>query len=244
VFSDKLNYNSHQINYEVNSIRQSSRRAWRIGQDKECRVYYALFNRSQQIKQFKHVMAARGHALMCEGRLDKSSLAQYSRDSQSSLAKDLAACFADADLAQAWTDLAAKELEGVEMVSEGDFKDVLSQRMRDLADATLRLCGVDPVAWRLERESISKMLKEAKPAVVVHRVSSDEEMDIDVEILDLFNIYKSDMAHTVLPLVATPEETKQVETMRLLTFAELTASSSKKKKRPSKVLEGQLLFAF
>lgn len=92
----------YQMSYEVSTVRQSSRRAWRIGQDKECRVRYPVYQGSQAMKQFIHIMNGRGHALQTEGRIDKSELAQYSRDSQSSLARDLASCFASADVAQAW----------------------------------------------------------------------------------------------------------------------------------------------
>jgi hypothetical protein len=105
------------------------------------------------MKQFKHIMAGRGHALMVEGRLDSSELAQYSRDSQSSLASDLASCFATSDVAQSWTALAAKDLEDVEMVEEGKFKQVIDERMKALAEETLRLCGVtDLAAYRMEKE--------------------------------------------------------------------------------------------
>ncbi|WP_240420311.1 DEAD/DEAH box helicase [Paenibacillus periandrae] len=143
----------YQLNYEVSTVRQSSRRAWRIGQDRECRVYYLIYNGTQQMKQFIHIMNGRGHALMVEGRLDSSELAQYSRDSQSALASDLASCFATSDVAQSWTSLAAKDLADIEMVEEGMFKEVLTERMRALGDETLRLCGVvDIGAFRAAKE--------------------------------------------------------------------------------------------
>ncbi|SDO17684.1 Helicase conserved C-terminal domain-containing protein [Paenibacillus sp. yr247] len=151
----------YQLNYEVSTVRQSSRRAWRIGQDRECRVYYALYNGTQQMKQFMSIMSGRGHALMVEGRLDGSELAQYSRDSQSALASDLASCFASSDVAQSWTALAAKDLADVEMVEEGSFKEVLAERFKALADETLRICGVvDLAAWREAKEQREKDLKE------------------------------------------------------------------------------------
>ncbi|WP_150274179.1 helicase-related protein [Paenibacillus tepidiphilus] len=132
----------YQLTYEVTTIRQASRRGWRIGQDRECRVYYPIYNGSQQMKQFMQIMMARGHALMVEGRLDSSELAQFSRDSQSALASDLASCFASSDIADAWTSIAATELEDIEMIKEVSLKDALSKRMEELADETLRLCGV------------------------------------------------------------------------------------------------------
>jgi len=135
----------YQLNYEVSTIRQSSRRAWRLGQDRECRVYYLVYNGTQQMAQFIKIMSARGHALMVEGRLDRSELAKYSRDKQSSLASDLANCFAGSEVAKAWTELAAKDLANVEMIEESQFKEVLSARMEALANETRRLCGLPPI---------------------------------------------------------------------------------------------------
>jgi hypothetical protein len=175
----------YQLNYEVSTVRQSSRRAWRIGQDRECRVYYPIYNGTQQMKQFIHIMNGRGHALMVEGRLDSSELAQYSRDSQSALASDLASCFATSDVAQSWTSLAAKDLGDIEMVEEGKFKDVLSDRMRALGDETLRLCGVvDIAAFRAAKE-----LRQVQPVpanvpdetVVVEEQADSSLFDFDFQ---------------------------------------------------------------
>jgi len=132
----------NQLSYEVNVVRQAAKRSHRIGQHRQCKVLIPVLNGTQEVSQFKKVMSARGHALMTEGRLDRGELAKYSYDEQSSLATDLAECFAEADLATAWEELAAKEYEGIEMIAEDKFQQVLDQRMKELAAETLRLCGV------------------------------------------------------------------------------------------------------
>ncbi|WP_160850411.1 helicase-related protein [Pontibacillus yanchengensis] len=132
----------NQLSYEINQVRQSAKRSHRIGQHRECRVFISVYNGSQQMKQFLKIMSARGHALMTEGRLDKSELAKYSYDEQSSLATDLANCFAASNVANAWEELAAKEYEDIEMIEESRFQEVLDARMKALADETRRLCGV------------------------------------------------------------------------------------------------------
>ncbi|CAG7651366.1 helicase-related protein [Paenibacillus allorhizosphaerae] len=233
----------YQMSYEVSTVRQSSRRAWRIGQDMLCKVYYPVYQGSQAMKQFIHIMNGRGHALQTEGRIDKSELAQYSRDSQSSLARDLASCFASADVAQAWQKIAAKELEGVEMIAEANFKDVLKQRMKELADATIRLCGLDPEVWRAAREKEQQEEEQVLAPAATYQ-SEDAVMDVDVEVLDLFDIFGTKTAETVITEVATPKQKQEVETIQLLTFAELAAASGKKKvKRPAKFMENQLLLS-
>ncbi|WP_176560211.1 helicase-related protein [Brevibacillus dissolubilis] len=143
----------NQLSYEVSTVRQAARRAWRIGQERECRVYYLVYNGSQQMAQFLTIMSARGHALLVEGRLDRSELAKYARDSQSALASDLAECFADSEVADAWTKLAEKELEDVETVEEADFKQVLHTRIKALANETRRLCGLPPMVETEETRS-------------------------------------------------------------------------------------------
>ncbi|EFV74940.1 MULTISPECIES: helicase-related protein [Cytobacillus] len=136
----------NQLSYEVNVVRQSAKRSHRIGQHRLCKVLVPILNGTQEVSQFKKVMSARGHALMTEGRLDRGELAKYSYDEQSSLATDLAQCFAAADLANAWEELAAKEYEGIEMVAEEEFQQVLEHRMEELAALTKQLCGVSSAA--------------------------------------------------------------------------------------------------
>ncbi|MGI2295564.1 hypothetical protein [Paenibacillus sp. GXUN7292] len=230
----------NQLSYEVNTVRQSSRRSWRIGQDRECRVYYPIYNGTQKMKQFLHIMSARGHALMVEGRLDKSELAEYSRDSQSSLARDLASCFAGAEVAAAWERLAAKEMEGLEIIAEANFKEVLQQRMKDLADETLRLCGIDPVAWRKEREARKSM-----PAPTLQ--TNEEANVVDEEYpLDLFSMLEAAAAKnvTVNEPVPTQEEKREEDAIRIMTFAEAMLEKGKSSRGKKKHVEDQLLWDF
>ncbi|WP_214483053.1 hypothetical protein [Bacillus sp. SM2101] len=91
-----------------------------------------MYNGIQQMAQFLKIMTARGHALMTKGRLGE--LAKYARDEQTSLASDLASCFADFNVATDCTTLSAKELEGLEMVEESIIKEVLEQLMIDLVN--------------------------------------------------------------------------------------------------------------
>ncbi len=171
----------YQLNYEVSTVRQSSRRAWRLGQDRECRVFYLIYNGTQQMAQFLRIMAARGHALMVEGRLDKSELAIYARDQQSSLAADLANCFAGSEVAQAWTELAAKDLENVEMVAESEFKELLALRMKQLSNETRRLCGLNP----LEMDTVEDRIEEREQVEVDLFTCSSVSDPSNVDLWDL-----------------------------------------------------------
>lgn len=132
----------YQLDYNVNTVRQAAGRAWRIGQFRECRIYYMIMDGTQQVSQLERVMARRGHAMLTEGKLDKSELAKYSRDANTALAADIANCIADQNLSKAWKELAAKDVVDVEMVAESEYEETIRIAMLNLANETKRLCGV------------------------------------------------------------------------------------------------------
>ncbi|MFD1362773.1 DEAD/DEAH box helicase family protein [Lentibacillus salinarum] len=168
----------NQLNYEINTVRQASRRAWRVGQDKECKVIYLVADGTQEMSQFLHLVKQRSHALMVEGVMDKSPLSGYAQDEQNNLASDLANCFADSGLADVWKSLADKELEHVEMVDEANFKDVLQERMEQLSNKTRELCGLPPM----------QEMQSEQP--VLEGVSKEQSDNVDV--IDMDDYIKHD----------------------------------------------------
>lgn len=136
----------HQLSYDINTVRQASRRAWRIGQMRECRIYYLMADGTQQMAQFQTCLEKRAHALMTEGRLDKSEMRSFIKGSRMSLAADIAQCISSEDVGLKWTKLAEKDLEDVEMYSEEEFQSVLKKAQERLAAETLRLCGIEETA--------------------------------------------------------------------------------------------------
>lgn len=132
----------YQLNYDINTVRQASRRAWRIGQTRECRVYYLVADGTQQLAQFEVCLEKRANAMLTEGRLDKSELAFYVTKRRAMLAADLAQCIADEEIGMRWSNLAAKDIEDVEMVEEARFHEALRAANERLANETLRLCGL------------------------------------------------------------------------------------------------------
>ncbi len=132
-----------EMSYDINSVRQAARRAWRIGQMQGCRVYYIMANGTQQIAQFESCMSKRAHAMLAEGKLDRSELAAYGRDVSNALAVDLASCIASEDLGRKWAGLAVKDM-GIETVKESEFKKVLAIARKKLVNETLTLCGLEP----------------------------------------------------------------------------------------------------
>jgi superfamily II DNA or RNA helicase/ssDNA-binding Zn-finger/Zn-ribbon topoisomerase 1 len=174
----------YQGSYDINSVRQSSRRAWRIGQTRECRVYYMIADGTQQVSQFQSCMLKRAHAMMAEGRLDRSELAKYGRDTTSALAADLAECLADEDLGTKWTELAAKDMD-IETIPEDQFQEVLRKTQKALADETLRLCGLqDEIEDDVETE-IPKSSSWVDIYVVPRRRRKKKQLQGQVSLFDL-----------------------------------------------------------
>lgn len=133
----------YQLNYNVDTLRQVSRRAWRPYQFRECRNYYMVALDTQQMSQFKTCLEKRAHAMITEGRLEKSELPNYIAGSRMHLASDLAHCIADESIGLKWSDLAGRDIEDVETYDEAEFKEALQKAQRKLANETLRLCGIE-----------------------------------------------------------------------------------------------------
>jgi len=146
-----------ELSDDINTLRQANRRNWRYGATRECRIYYLVNNQTQEMIQFKRCMLKRAHALMTEGRLDRSELASYGRDERTSLAADLADCLAEEGMEDRWKELAAKDVEDVETVKEKDFMSVLNETKHQLALKTLKLCG-------FSEEEINEALGEPEDA--------------------------------------------------------------------------------
>jgi len=132
----------YQLNYDCNTVRQAAGRSWRVGQYRECRIYYLIMNETQQVSQLERVMSRRGHAMLVEGKIEKSELAKYSRDAHFALASDIANCIASQDLGKSWQELARKDNVGVKMVSEDRYQEVVKKAMLELGRETRKLCGL------------------------------------------------------------------------------------------------------
>ncbi|MCF8012210.1 MAG: hypothetical protein K9L17_13420 [Clostridiales bacterium] len=176
----------YQLDFRVNEDRQNGRRHWRIGQNRECRTYYMVYDETYQMAQFKRVMAGRGHAMFVEGRLDRSELSEYAMDENTSMAYNITQCLAESDLAEKWTKLAEKDIdENIETVSEDKFQQRMEETMENLVNETLRLCGVDPAEYWKRNEQPEEVIDvTATPVEDIKEHAPTIEKDSDVIIID------------------------------------------------------------
>ncbi|MCF8566586.1 hypothetical protein LLE49_17825 [Alicyclobacillus tolerans] len=165
-------------------MRQASRRAWRIGQHRACKVLYYVYNGSYEMVQFRRMLQKRSHAMLLEGRLDKSEVSQFAvQDDKSASTFAIANCLGNVDdLSQKWKALADKDIPaGVTMLAEERFKQEIGRAMNRLASETRRLANVpEPVQLMSPIELRRKEVEQSSSFV--------EQPDEKLAILPLFTV--------------------------------------------------------
>ncbi|MCY0870742.1 MAG: DEAD/DEAH box helicase [Firmicutes bacterium] len=135
----------YQFTDEIATMRQAARRAWRIGQHRQCKVFYYVYQGTYEMAQLSRMLAKRSHAMLLEGRLDRSEVAAFTAtDGQSASTYAIAHCLCDvADLSSQWMAMADKDIpQGVTMLAEAEFQVEIGRAMQRLGQETKRLAGV------------------------------------------------------------------------------------------------------
>ncbi|WDL99717.1 DEAD/DEAH box helicase [Alicyclobacillus sp. ALC3] len=149
----------YQFTDEINTLRQASRRAWRLMQHRLCKVLYYAYNGTYEMVQLKRFLTKRSHSMLLEGRLDKSTVAQFTeQDDKSASTFAIASCLGNVeDLSSKWSALADKDIpSGVVMLAEEQFQEEIGRAMQRLASETRRLAGVfEPVELPQLQENAS-----------------------------------------------------------------------------------------
>ncbi|KPV45686.1 helicase-related protein [Alicyclobacillus ferrooxydans] len=173
-----------QFTDEIATMRQASRRAWRIGQHRACKVFYYVYNGSYEMVQFRRMLQKRSHAMLLEGRLDKSEVSQFAvQDAKSASTFAIANCLGNVeDLSQKWRALADKDIPaGVTMLVEERFKEEIGRAINRLASETRRLANVpEPVKLASAIHSDSREDRLGG--------SHNDQMDRKLAILPLFAV--------------------------------------------------------
>jgi hypothetical protein len=136
----------YQMNDDINVCRQASRRAWRLGQHKKCKVYYYVADKTNQMVQFQRLMSRRVAAMIVEGRIERSDeLAKYADTSTNGMVADLSKALSSVELVNAWKSAAEKDLDtGIKLVSESEFQQKVSEAFARLTAETLAISGYQP----------------------------------------------------------------------------------------------------
>lgn len=125
----------YQTGYNLFTLRQAARRAWRIGQKRECRVMYFYYEKTMQARAMALMGKKLTAAQALEGKFSSDGLAALSGDDDNmemALAKSLAEnIHEDADAARAWDKLTDGS------VSKKGFRNAAPAKSADDVFATL-----------------------------------------------------------------------------------------------------------
>ena len=102
------NYNCivfYETGYNLNDMRQAARRAWRIGQPRDCYIYYLYYQDTMQHRAMSLMSRKMSAALALEGEFSEEGLAALSGegDEQMALAKSMSEKIDDADMQRSWS---------------------------------------------------------------------------------------------------------------------------------------------
>jgi hypothetical protein len=100
----------YQTGYNLFTMRQASRRAWRIGQRKDCKVIYLYYGGTLQARAMALMGKKMEAAQALEGKFSAEGLASMAGEEGSAemaLAKSLADRIEEGDASRHWTKLGA-----------------------------------------------------------------------------------------------------------------------------------------
>lgn len=223
-----------QMNDDINTVRQAAKRSHRLGQHKHCEVLYLVNDKTQQMAQFQRLMSRRVSALLVEGAIERSDdLAKYADVSAGALTNDLSKMLASSEIANAWEKAAQKDIDSnLEMVSEEEFQQKITEAFAKLTQETKNLCGyVEPVKDNSSDDELEALF------------NSVSDFDLDELFASFDNMSDDDFAF----IDSLEEATEPNEGIDINLKVELMDSTSKQSKRSSKnedVYDGLSLFDF
>ena len=172
----------YETGYNPFTMQQASRRAWRIGQAKDCRVYYLHYAGTMQQRAMA-LMARKMAAMMAlDGKLDAEGLAAMADDSSAAmaLARSISNAIDTADIQRNWAKVASnRKPASSTLISMGqalvedepiDGLDILSIEPHLIAQTILDSQG-DGGEFPLSREELARMFADFDSI-------SDEELDV------------------------------------------------------------------
>lgn len=94
----------YETGYNLFTMRQAARRAWRIGQPLDCRVYYLYYRETMQHKAMQLMSKKMSAAQALEGEFSEEGLAAMAGDDnlQMAMAKNLAERIDESDIQRGW----------------------------------------------------------------------------------------------------------------------------------------------
>ena len=111
----------YETGYNLNDMRQAARRAWRIGQPRDCYVYYLYYKGTMQHRAMSLMSRKMAAALALEGEFSEDGLAAMAGEDnmQMALAKSMAEKIDEADMQRSWSKVKRGEKKRVKKPVRG-----------------------------------------------------------------------------------------------------------------------------
>lgn len=149
----------YETGYNLFTMRQAARRAWRIGQPRDCRVYYLYYKETMQHKAMSLMSRKMAAAQALEGEFSEDGLAAMAGEdnAQMALAKSLSNRIDDADVQRSW----GKINSGPKKLFKKPSLQIPDVRMGDVGPA---LFDDMPIEVQLVAESMVDSMKKKAAA--------------------------------------------------------------------------------
>jgi hypothetical protein len=105
----------YETGYNIFTLRQAARRAWRLGQAKSCRVYYLYYQHTGQYRAMQLIARKMGAALALDGELSAEGLASMVDDQSAAmaLARSITENMDDTDIGRNWQKLGSHKAPSI-----------------------------------------------------------------------------------------------------------------------------------
>jgi hypothetical protein len=100
----------YETGYSLFTLRQAARRAWRLGQARDCRTYYLHYAGTMQQRAIQLMARKMAAAMAIDGQLNMEGLSAMDDDGSAALqlARSLSDAIDDNDIARNWAKVAGK----------------------------------------------------------------------------------------------------------------------------------------
>ncbi len=148
----------YETGYNLFTMRQAARRAWRIGQPMDCRIYYLYYRETMQHKAMQLMSRKMSAAQALEGKFSEDGLAAMAGEDnmQMALAKQLSQRISEADMQRNWGKVKSgpkkKISSKLDMLSAEDQESINAATAAQIIAETMEEQQVKPIPMEAARE--------------------------------------------------------------------------------------------
>jgi len=204
----------YETGYNLFTMRQAARRAWRIGQPRDCRVYYMYYKDTMQHKAMSLMSKKMAAAQALEGEFSEEGLAAMAGEDnlQMALAKNLSERINGADMQRSWSKIKVMPKKPKSVIKPSPL-DILPLNLQMIAESIIESQS-KPIPADVASEW-PKLKAELAAVDAGFKVAAQEfEPTYEEEKVEAFKIYEEeDEENSDIPELTEDILAKMFETM-------------------------------